>query len=130
MVLSLQLPLEAAYPKLIPSYIKCFLGYLFSYPLNNLSVFFQLDFDGCTLCGTSQVALVFKEPACQYMRHNRRRLDPWVGKMLWRRAWPPTPVFLLGESHGQKSLVGYGLWGYRRVRHNLATENDNKFLFC
>ena len=29
----------------------------------------------------------------------------------WRRKWQPTPIFLPGESHGQKSLVGYGLWG-------------------
>jgi len=33
--------------------------------------------------------------------------DPWVEKILWRRAWQPTPVFLLGEPHGQRSLVGY-----------------------
>ena len=32
--------------------------------------------------------------------------DPWVGKMPWRREWLPTPVFLPGESHGQRSLVG------------------------
>ncbi|XDA86191.1 hypothetical protein R6Z07F_015941 [Ovis aries] len=32
--------------------------------------------------------------------------DPWVGKIPWRRKWPPTPVFLPGESHGQRSLVG------------------------
>ena len=30
-----------------------------------------------------------------------------VRKIPWRRAWKPTPVFLPGESHGQKSLVGY-----------------------
>ena len=35
-------------------------------------------------------------------------LDPWVGKIPWRRAWQPTPVFLPGESHRQRSLVGYG----------------------
>ena len=33
-----------------------------------------------------------------------------VGKILWRRAWQPTPVFLPGESHGQRSLAGYSLW--------------------
>ena len=33
--------------------------------------------------------------------------DPWVGKIPWRRAWQPTPVFLPGESHGQRGLVGY-----------------------
>ena len=39
--------------------------------------------------------------------------DPWVGKIPWRRAWQPTPVFLPGESHGQRSLVGYSPWGRR-----------------
>ena len=32
--------------------------------------------------------------------------DPWVGKIPWRRVWEPTPVFLPGESHGQRSLAG------------------------
>ena len=32
--------------------------------------------------------------------------DPWVGKIPWRRAWQPSLVFLPGESHGQRSLVG------------------------
>ena len=32
--------------------------------------------------------------------------------MPWRRAWQPTPVFLSGESHGQRSLVGYSPWGH------------------
>ena len=32
---------------------------------------------------------------------------PWVGKIPWRRKWQPTPVFLLGESHGWRSLVDY-----------------------
>ena len=36
---------------------------------------------------------------------------PWVEKIPWRRAWQPTPVFLPGESHGQRSLVGYSPWG-------------------
>ena len=39
-----------------------------------------------------------KEPASQCRRHQRHRFDPWVGKILWRRAWKPTPVFLPGES--------------------------------
>ena len=36
----------------------------------------------------------------------RPGLNPWVGKIPWRRAWQPTPVFLPGESHGQRSLAG------------------------
>ena len=45
----------------------------------------------------------------------RPRFDPWVGKIPWRREWLPTPVFLPGESHGQRSLVGYSLWGCREL---------------
>ena len=33
--------------------------------------------------------------------------SPWVEKMSWRKKWPPAPVFLPRESHGQKNLVGY-----------------------
>ena len=40
-----------------------------------------------------------KEPTCQCRRRKRCRFDSWVGKMPWRRAWQPTPVFLPGESH-------------------------------
>ena len=32
-------------------------------------------------------------------------------KILWRRKWQPTSVFLLGQSHAQRSLVGYSPWG-------------------
>ena len=52
-----------------------------------------------------------KEPACQCRRLKRRRFNPWVKKMPWRRAWPTTPVFLPGKSHGQRSLAGYSPWG-------------------
>ena len=45
-----------------------------------------------------------KESACQC---RRRGFHPWVGKMPWRRNWLLTPVFLPGELHGQRSLVGY-----------------------
>ena len=48
-----------------------------------------------------------KEPTCQCRRHKRWGFDPWVRKIPWRRTWQPTPVFLPGESHGQRSLAGY-----------------------
>ena len=41
---------------------------------------------------------------CQSRRPKRCGFDPWVGKIRWRRKWRPTPVFLLGESQGQRSL--------------------------
>ena len=37
----------------------------------------------------------------------RQGFDPWVRKIPWRRKWQPTPVFLPGQSHGQRSLEGY-----------------------
>ena len=49
-----------------------------------------------------------KEAAYQFRRRKRPGLDPSVRKIPWRRAQQPTPVFLPGESHGQRSLVGYG----------------------
>ena len=48
-----------------------------------------------------------KESACWCRRHRRHGFDPWVGKILRRRKWQPTPVFLPGEFHGQRSLVDY-----------------------
>ena len=61
---------------------------------------------------TSQVAVVVKNtPANAGDARHVGLQDPWIGKIPWRRAWKPTPVFLPGESHGQKSLAGYSLWG-------------------
>ena len=40
-----------------------------------------------------------------------RGFDPWVGKILWKRKWQATPVFLPERFYGQRSLVGYSLWG-------------------
>ena len=48
-----------------------------------------------------------KELACQYKQHKRLRFSPWVGKIPWRKALQPTPVFLPGEPNGQSSLAGY-----------------------
>ena len=48
-----------------------------------------------------------KEPSCQCRGHRRPGFNPWVGKIPWRGTWQPTPVFLPGESHGQRSLAGY-----------------------
>ena len=60
-----------------------------------------------------------KEPACQCRRLKRQWFNPWVGKIPWRRAWQPTPVFLPRESHGQRRLAGrLQSMGLHRVRHN------------
>ena len=43
----------------------------------------------------------------QYRRCRRRGLSPWVRQIPWRRTWRPTPAFLPGQLHGQRSLVGH-----------------------
>ena len=40
------------------------------------------------------------------------------------REMAPTPAFLPGKPHGQRSLAGYSPWGHKRVRHNLATKQQ------
>ena len=54
-----------------------------------------------------------KESAFQCKRYG---FNPWVGKIPWRRKWQPTPVFLPGKSHGQRSLVGCSPRGLKRVK--------------
>ena len=48
-----------------------------------------------------------KQPAC---RDTRRASIPASGRIPWRRKWQPTPVFLPGKSHGERSLMSYSLW--------------------
>ena len=45
----------------------------------------------------------------------RPRFNSWVRKIPWRREWKPTPVFLLGESHLQRSLERYCPWGHKEL---------------
>ena len=53
----------------------------------------------------------------------RHGFDPGVGKIPWRRAWQPTPVFLPGESLGQRSLAGYSPWGCKESDMTEVTEH-------
>ena len=67
-----------------------------------------------------------KELACQCRRRKRCRFDPWVGKIPWRRACPPTPVFLPGESHGQRGLADYSPWSHKKLDMTEATQHTCK----
>ena len=64
------------------------------------------------------------------MRHG---FNPGVGKISWRRAWKPTPVFFPGESHGQRSLVGYRPQGHKEsdlteVTEHIGTQFSTSYL--
>ena len=54
----------------------------------------------------------------------RPRFNPGIEKIPWRRKWQPTPVFLPGKSHGQRSLVGYSPWGCEEL--NVTKRRNNK----
>ena len=60
-----------------------------------------------------------KQSDCQCRRCKRQSLDPWVRKLTWRRKWQPTPVFLPGESHGERSLAGHSPQGHKKTRLSL-----------
>ena len=67
------------------------------------------------------------ESTWQSRRHRRCRFDPWVGKIPWEMKWQTTPVFLPGKFHGQRSLVDHSTWSCKRVRHNWASGQQQKF---
>ena len=41
--------------------------------------------------------------------------DSWIRKIPWGRKWQPTPVFLLGKSYGQRSLMDDNPWGHKEL---------------
>ena len=67
---------------------------------------------------------------CQCRRCKRHGFDPWMGKSPWRRKWQPTPKFLPGKLHGQRSLV---LWdssrGCKELDTTEHTQNKKHFYF-
>ena len=66
-----------------------------------------------------------KESTCQCRRSKRCGFNPWTRKIPWRRARQHTPVFLPGESHGQRSLAGYSPWDRKRLKPNCMTEHTS-----
>ena len=71
-----------------------------------------------------------KEPACQCRRCKAGGFDSLVGKIPCRRAGQPTPVFMPGESHGQRSLMGHCQRGCKELDTTEATEHThNIYIF-
>ena len=50
--------------------------------------------------------------------------NSWVRKTPWRKEWQLTPVFLLGEFHGQKTLVGCSPWGHKELSNLIEWLSD------
>ena len=69
-----------------------------------------------------------KAPTCQYRRCKRHRLDPWVGKIPWKRARHLTPVFLPGESSWREDPGGLQSIGFPRVRHLYLARTPTVFV--
>ena len=65
--------------------------------------------------------LVVKNPPVNAGRHKRHGFNSWAGKIRWRWAQQPTPVFLPRKFQGQNSLVGYSPWGCIELDTNEAT---------
>ena len=62
-----------------------------------------------------------------HLQCGRPAFDQWVRKIPWRREWQPTPAFLPGEFCGQRSLVGYSLWGWKELMTMLNVYSLRKF---
>ena len=56
-----------------------------------------------------------KESSCLIQETQERRVHPWVRKISFSRKWHPTPVFLPGKFHRQRSLVSYSPWGCKEL---------------
>ena len=62
---------------------------------------------------STRISLVAQKVKHLCLQCERPGFHPWVGKILWRRKWQPTPVLLPGKSHGQRSTVGYSPRGLK-----------------
>ena len=70
----------------------------------------------------------FKKKKRIRLQCGRPWFDPWAGKMPWRRAWQPTPVFLPGDSTWTEVPGGLQSMGSQRVRHNWVTKHSTSIL--
>ena len=79
----------------------------------------------CCLVARASQMTQWQRICLQCRRLKRHGFEPWLEKMPWRGEWQPTSAFLCGKSHIQRSLVGYSLWGCKRVGHNRATTHTH-----
>ena len=107
---------------------------IFTYPvlcdwldLKNLTLYHSNLF--CIMMYFQCGLLSNKESACQCKRLRRHGFYPWVRKISWRKAWQPTPVFLPGESPGQRSLAEYSPRGCKELKKTEAHNSQRSALW-
>ena len=66
----------------------------------------------CVCVRASQVALLVKSSPASA---GDASWMPAVGKIPWRKAWQPTPIFLPRKSQAQRSMVGYSSRGHKEL---------------
>ena len=95
-----------------------FYGWVTSHCIYVAYLLYPFTVDGHLVASMSCVGLPLwvsgKESTCNV---GDLGLIPGSRRLLWRRVWQPTPVFMSGESHGQRGLVGHDPYGHR-VRHD------------
>ena len=65
--------------------------------------------------GMATHSTILRDSLVDQIVKNLPGFDPWVRKIPWRREWQATLVFLPGEPHEQRSLVGYIPWGHKQL---------------
>ena len=119
MQLQILLDLSVSFSKL---YSFCFICYFILFTslwiLIDWVLLKKIFIYGCARASTviqwSRIHLQFQRPG----------FGPWVGKISWRRAWQPTPVFLPGESPWTEELGGLWSMVLQRVRHDWVTKQS------
>ena len=91
--------------------------------LNCQKIFHCEDYTTFCLSSSLPGSASCKEPACQCRRHMRQGFDPSVRKIPWSRAQQSAPVFLPGESRGQRCLAGYSPWGHEELDMTEVTQH-------
>ena len=98
----------------------CFPIYLSGFPIYRVGVM-NLHTHTHTHIGVPQLVQWVKN----LPKHRRHEFDSWVRKIPWKRVWQPTLVFLHGECHGQRSLVGYSPWYHKESDTTAVTEHTH-----
>ena len=90
------------------------------------SLLLQILRDFFGVCMIYPDVLSSRESTCQCRGHRRCGFKPSIGKSPWRRKWQPTPVFLPGKFHGQRSLADYSPWGHEESN---VTEHAHTMIY-